>query len=456
MVVFGMSFVGCGGRDDGRGVEYYLENRELLYGTTITIAYAPVFIGRGAEHFGIPGLAAAYMIANPGITIEVRNFANAQRMREIVSVELMAGQSDTLIDSRALDWGHMGTSRFFVNWFDIMSVDLDFNEDDWFMNVFNAFANDDGLFVFPKDFYFEVLMANGRAGGLAEAVDGYDFLSPADLHRLHAQFACYRYAHLFPHHSTFWAVMYNLPYFLDIPNGFVGFQSDSFIDFISHARGISDLAIGQMPLAPYGVELITIHDRPDFGYLFWRNSSPQNLQPFFDYEYDRSQLGSYALLTNANNELIINNFAPAFALSQGATAAQMAVAWDFIQFMQNPENVTNSIFWNSHIHSQPIHRPLFYRQIDIFVPEQISRIGNFLRMPIDMSMENPRNHYITSISATLKSIADLPMRHIESTPRAISIIIQEVLEQFHDGLIDARQAAEYLQNRITIVLMEMD
>ncbi|MCL2171354.1 MAG: hypothetical protein FWB71_04315 [Defluviitaleaceae bacterium] len=187
-------------------------------------------------------------------------------------------------------------------------------------------------------------------------------------------------------------------------------------------------------------------------YIFDRASVPPTIQPFFQFENDYFQ-GGYAFMVDHNGKLLINNFAPAFALSNGATPAQKAVAWDFMMFIQNPANIGGITVYNDAMQGQPLYKPFFRRQVGMNVAAQLPNI----RDNFGMRLTSPNiAHQSEIIGDTLYAMGNMPMRHIQTVTRPIENIIHEVLEQFHDGLIDARQAAEYLQNRITIVLMEMD
>jgi len=53
------------------------------------------------------------------------------------------------------------------------------------------------------------------------------------------------------------------------------------------------------------------------------------------------------------------------------------------------------------------------------------------------------------------ALGDMPMASTRTLPFAIENIIDEALELFHNGLVSAEQTAADLQNRITLVLMEM-
>ncbi|MCL2397346.1 MAG: hypothetical protein FWC93_04695 [Defluviitaleaceae bacterium] len=164
----------------------------------------------------------------------------------------MEGVADTLINSRAIDWRHPGASRFFADWFDVMHSAPDFNEDDWFMNVFHAMAQDGRLVVFPQAFGYEIVFVNGFVPGLVEAFEEYDFITISDINRLHNMLATDGRPHLMVNYSPYWAAMYNIRSFIDIEEyGWVDFNNDDFIQLIEETVAVSSAERNRFFGAPF-------------------------------------------------------------------------------------------------------------------------------------------------------------------------------------------------------------
>jgi len=290
---------------------------------------------------------------------------------------------------------------------------------------------------------------------LAEAFARYDFMTHSDLQRLHKQFSSERHPYMFFAYNVHWGIMYNLENYVNIPQGMANFQNSDFEQVLMQAQGIANNATSFVPFFSGGMPFFVLPAIQNGLYVFDRASVPPTLQPFFQFEYDYFR-GGHAFMIDHSGYLLINNFAPAFALTNSATPAQKATAWDFMMFIQNPDNIGGIDIYSRWMHGQPVYKPFFRRQMQQSVYYQLSNIRENLGMRVKMDMSLPIAHHAEIIGDTLYAMGNMPMRHIQTLTRPIENIIQDVLNQFHDGLIDARQAAEYLQNRITIVLMEMD
>jgi len=110
------------------------------------------------------------------------------------------------------------------------------------------------------------------------------------------------------------------------------------------------------------------------------------------------------------------------------------------------------------MYAQPVYKPLFLHMVEVSIPNQIRRFADAdrLGLSMDLTMPDPRAYYTERIINILYHTANLPMRHAYPIPQTITNILQDVLRDFQDGLITAEAAAEYLQNRVGLVLMEME
>lgn len=458
LAVFVFSLTMAGGNEvyatSDRGIADYLNNRELLDGTTITIFHLNDPNSGTFDRYGIRAAAQMYMMQNRGIIIDIRRFADTESLGEALLADFIAGTlDDVLIDSRAIDWRNPSVSADFVDWFETMQTDPNFNEADWFTNAFDAMAIDGRLTAFPRGFLFGMIGANSEVAGLVDALAQYETITNADLLRLHETFGAYR-PHLYHSHNSVHTPIYHLYEFLDIEAGRVEFDSEEFIDLIVRSNNIPR---SNSPFLQYadGFELPFSTTVGGFSleglrnlsedYLFLQYIAPHNLMPFFRAQQPYVFAGNVPMVDTDGNLLIVHT-EPAFLLSPNATTAQQAVAWDFMQFLQNPEN-TLSI---SRMRTLPVYKPLFHHEIGLSVRDDIAFFENPMRdtIPIDLSMENPVEYYIERITEILYALANEPMRHIQPFGQAIEDIIVNTMTDFGDGLISAEQAAEYLQSRI--------
>jgi hypothetical protein len=146
-----------------------------------------------------------------------------------------------------------------------------------------------------------------------------------------------------------------------------------------------------------------------------------------------------------------------FALSSGASHTQQALAWEFMKFatlaplreddrlhhglftsLMNFNSAARSHAHNTFLHSfgwtpQTFHILQGWHWAGTGWHEAIERLVNY------------------SDNATA-----MPIRDTRYAPEFVRNVVKETLHQFHDGLITAEQAANDLQNRITLIIMEMD
>ena len=308
-------------------------DRSLFYGETLTIATA------GGQHFQL--FARRYMDANPGVNIEITNltdysddadrFANEQ---DEIGVQLMAGSAPALIDGAFVDHRDPRSTHFFVDWFPIMDADPNFDEDDWFMNVFHASAVNGRLHAFPLLFHREMVTANSTVPGLSEALAAQDSITLSELMELHRSISVDTSFLFDSYFDTRLVVQLYLDRFLDMETGFVDFNNEQFIDLIAYARELTR-------------PNIRLQERQ---WRWWINPeleaywSEKYFFSFYVMYQDLPRLETGPLFTeltplvNECGELLVSPWAT-YVLNANATPIEQALAWDFIQFMKNPENL---------------------------------------------------------------------------------------------------------------------
>ncbi|MCL1994798.1 MAG: hypothetical protein FWG63_01170 [Defluviitaleaceae bacterium] len=428
-----------------RNIEEYLKDRRLLNGTTITmfVVEEPVM-----------GLTAQmYMMQNPGITVNVVN---------VMDIGSFSDTDFTLIDSRAVDWRSPSVSANLADWFGIMYTDPNFNENDWFLNIFDAMAVDGRLTAFPRAFSFGVAAANSRVADLTDTLAQYNTVTNEDLLVLHERFATEELPYLYFSHNFLNSTIGQIDRFLDIEAGRVEFDNEEFENLLTRisdvSRGESSESFHELLLRQWLMEF-SVEYTENFldSYLFRQYFVPQSLEPFFHLELVGGGFMGYVPIVDSAGNLLVTHLEPAFVLSSDATSAQQAVAWDFMQFLQNPDQGLSTA---SHTmqHNLPTFKPLFHNMVDTRVQSHVISFLNQLlgsdhdTIPVNLSMDNPMEYYKERITDILYTAANMPMRHIQPFSQTIIDILSEVLADFDNGIISAQQAAERLQSRVSIYL----
>ena len=432
----------------------YFEDRSLFIGETLTISICDNAFG------GIVHRAREYMRENPGVYIEVNRHRTREGFVANVTTQLFAGVADTLIMASAsdinferavfetawlLDWHNPRVAHFFGDFFPIMKSTPDFNEADWHMNVLNAMATNGRLTTFPLMFDIDIFAGNRNIPALAEVQGGHITLD--EMLDLHSRFAPDDML-LYPFYAASDAIPLMIASHIDMENHIVDFYNQDFMDFLNDLRALS------RPANDSHVSRGTFHGSWNlyldqvwsYRYLF-RNFEAIGYSHRLIYDESHKQFISPAPLVDRDNNLFIDPRL-SFALNANATPAQQALAFDFIRFFLCPG------FWSGA--GDNLHPPIILG-ISPYRPVQTFRFRYWY--PALVWNDEPPEKQNELAQAAIdfhNKIAEMPATIRYPIPAAIKNIMHEVLRQFNDGLIDARQTAELLQNRITIVLMEMD
>jgi len=424
-------------------------DRSLFYGETITIATSWAVI--------INGYAVRYMKANPGVRINIIDYFNTLTRGEIapselsfdlvrpeIATQLMAGTAPTLIDGFLVDSFDPRQAVFFYDWYLLMDADPNFNEEDWFMNAFHGFSINGQLFQLPLVFFYHPLFVNTTIPNLSEAMNNKrDGVTMAELMELHREFSQY-HSHLLEEYFTAERLLqYYIDRFVDIETGTVDF-GEEFINLVTYAEIITcpdyHRRWATWPLSEAS-EL-----RKSESYLFHFIASVWNHR-FLDHDGERPFAGITPLVNHRGELLIESEFSYSYLLNANATPIEKAIAWDFIMFMMQHYDPNMSLALDGFMF-RSINRDVFYNEKTRILPI-MHREGHSW-------FQGTYEELIAGVHETMTRFHEMPMRYIGARPRVIDDIIEDVMNQFHDGLLSVEQAAELLQNQITLVLMEME
>ena len=151
-------------------------------------------------------------------------------------------------------------------------------------------------------------------------------------------------------------------------------------------------------------------------------------------------------ITNHRGELLIRpSPISSFVLNAFATPVQQALAWDFLKFM------TVTLYVEGHagfIH--PIKRDLLPFRVRWSMYGRSNEVNTFweLRGDPEDNIENVINIFT--------AYSEMPMQHLHILPRRLMEHINYELYLFREGLLSAEDTAVNLQNRVELMLMEMD
>jgi len=423
-------------------------------GITIATAYAQL----------ISELAFLYMQENPEVKINIIDYYSTlggswedglvfDSVRLEIATQLMADSAPTLICSLLADSFDPRQTIFFYDWYKLMDADPNFNEEDWFMNVFHAFSMNDRLYQFPITFGFDPVVVNTAIPGLMEAMsDKRQGVTMSELVELHRQFSAdFPNYYLEEYFSAEILLQYSIDRFIDIEAGVVDF-GEEFIDLIKYAESITSPDVsrnrwGNTFPAGFASSAAELRNSERFLFHFYHR---RFFHHFLDHEGERPFAGITPLV-NERGELFIDPynyfyFGDSYLLSATATPIQKAIAWDFIMFIMQFE-IQYNYSLASMLMMPTLHRDTFYDHARFMVAVQNDGHYNWFGGTNEEAADG--------VIETMTGFLEMPMRRSRTLPRVIEDIISEAMSQFHDGLLSAEQVAELLQNQVSIVLMEI-
>ena len=460
-MAFGLA--ACGGVADEEVFVWpdYIDRQTLFYGQTLTIGVS----ANGREGMRLVPFVNAYMRANPGVNIEfIYLDGDIERTREQIAVQFMAGTAPMLVPGHHVQYPNMHNHDMFANWFPLMEAHPHFNEADWQMNVFDAFAMDGRLLGLSPTFQYMYVMVNSAVPGLAEATAGRDSITLAEMIELYEHFYDPLNSKMIMNgFDVRWALTgWHTHNFFDFNTGYVNFNNQEFIELITQMRGLTNPH--QLLGHPRQI------GRPGDRYLelewsqryMFRQATSHPFEYFSIFD-ENTIFVNPLLVVNDDGELLIHG-APSetWLLSAGATPIQRALAMDFILFIAGNENDTlrlESLFspaagflnapWFPS--GAPVNRYLLYRDGNFAFANML----NQLFINNNWRLAGTQEEADEKIFARMHTAAEMPMARPFHAPWLITDLINEHLELFNSGLQTAQQTAENLQNSVTLAMMEV-
>jgi len=399
---------------------------------------------------GLDEFAQKYMEANPSVTIEVNIIDDFMQAFEMLPAQLMAGTAADLMDSSGIDYRNPSTQALLADWFPVMRADPTFNENDFFMNAFEAMSSGGRLFNMPTSFRFDMIAANTTVPGVSEALGRHSTVTIADLQAIHRSIATESDFFIHDSHDAFLAVVYQLDSFMDFENRTANFNSQEFIDFITEASAITapDAMFGGiMSSNLYSPE----HMAENAQRFLFQHFNPDVYQFLLPLEEELAFNGMVPL-ANERGELLISAF-PSYVLNGRAVPEVQALAWDFIRFMQTPiqnEPIAGTS-WLRGGTIIPVYRPMLRHSLEHALPGWFDWTEEEFGWRSTLTPEQSVEHIYNLLSER----AQMPLTDQMPISMSIMWILSEVMQQHHEGLLTSAQAAADLQNRITLALLEL-
>ena len=431
-----------------------------FYEETLTIAVAAGISGT------LRNFARAYMSANPGVTVEIidysRNAEAVQRGREEVGIQLMAGTAPVLIDGMLVDYLTPGTRQLFADWRPIMAAHPHFDQENYFYAVFDATAIDGRTYSFPLNANMAFVFHNATVPEVVSAMAGRRGITIAEIMEISAGVG--DGMGVDSNFSVLYAVLWQLYRFFDMETGRVDFATPEFIELITAARAMTTPRNNfDWTWAGSGLD----DWRRLAGQYHFRIDSALMREVYGIFQNDFG-FGGPVPLINEQGEIPVAATL-GFVLNGGATYVQQALALDFMRFITEVPPLDP---YADEQDPQVMHLRALFLQIDAGVPP-VSR-SHFALALAEQQPFVIRNFWTTHgwrlinnwrlveeggliaehMTAAMTPHLEAPMTRGNSAPAVVTEAITEILLQFHNGHITAEAAANDLQNRVTLIMLE--
>lgn len=440
LTILVLSISGCGKKaeqTENEAVDTTIETpvEEVKKSLTISLCWDFYYVEEAVENF---------KKNNPDFEVSLTKYSNdTEKYISQVSTALMAGNADDILDGYGINYRDDATVKLLTDFYPLMQADPAYNEDKYFTNVFKALEYEGGLYTFPSNFSFDMVLINNRISDeLTSEFSKLSRLNTFDLidfyNRAKAENGADYYIHDgFDVLTAFFTVTSS---FIDMENKTCDFNNPRFINFLNDAKNATEPGKA-------------------FGYTYSSNSYPpeEEAAKSKKYMFQTVSADVYQYLLDFEEDLVFSNPVP-FTDEKGdlrisplknfcisAQSKNKEIAWEFIKFMAS-EDVFQSE--NAFIPSLPVYKELLAYKFNTDIP--IWTAGYFVDecgWHIKGDVEAQTEKAITKISG----FSNMPMFYTASD---LYTIIMDPIEQFNNGNLTAEQLASELQNKVSLALME--
>jgi len=415
-------------------------DRDQFYGETLTVSVLSRY-----RNF-IMRFADAFMWQNPGVTVELISFGdNLSRALEETSAGLASGTAPVLMESVLVNSRH---THYFEDWLRFIDTTPDFNNDNYFMNVFDAAILNDSLYEFPLTFTFGMVAANRTIPGLTQTMEMYgDGITMSQLMELRNLMhftgnPMYLWYNFDVNHGL-WGYLQN---FFNLETRMVDFNNQRFIDFISYAReatrpdmmfdSFNDLFHGT-PSSVHWMGAINVECEEECSQSFLFRYMAMNRNYDFAGQIDDVLFTGATPIVSDQGDLIITPMRT-HVLNAGATPVQQALAWDFMQFLVSAEG--HRIVEGMGLPMLSVNRETARFTVERNWPSWDARHSS---IGIRIS-GTTGNEAIQNTIERLIALGDMPMILAQTLP----YYAYGTLRDFHYGAVSAEETAQLIQEQV--------
>jgi len=375
---------------------------------------------------------------HPDVEIELHNYrADYDKYRQQVRTQLMAGEADDLLSFVGFNNPSFFDSGLLTDFYPIMQNDPDFNEADYFTNVFEGFAYQNKLLMFPIFYSYFIISVNDTfSSELTEKFMQYDEITYREVFNLYNSLEDKGNYYISTSVDALTVLERNISAFVDFANNKCYFNTPEFIKFITDAKNGTDpqkIADGYLGYThSYGA--LNVLEQPELALKYLFCDDGISIDYYLLPDDAEAKFTHCIPLVHENGTLMIE---PANAFLLNEASKNKELAWEFIKYLLTTETKHS-------MYSFPIHRQIF----ESYVDGEVFRAIGYMRRTFG---EFEPGEAGEQIKARLKTYNEMPM---EFSIYLDFDAIKEIMQSFCDGIFTAEQVASELQNKVSLYLME--
>ena len=407
------------------------------------------------DYYGLDLYAREYERENPNVKVVVNQpirandsgyLAAMANYSKHLQTALMTNTADDILCTDFVDYYKYADSGLLADIYPFLENDPDFNEDDYFMNVIEAFKYKGGLYNFPLNFNVQLIGVNLHINNeLVDAFKKYDKVSVWDLLDLYQKFNPSQY-YLYENFNPPRLLLAEIDSFVDREKGACDFINKRFLDLLNNSHIATaksyDWRFEEYYDAWFSLEAETELSKK---YMFQRVGK-DSFQYIIPQKEDKNFTHFIPLASDDGKVMISTVFAPTqIAVSMGSKHKE--AAWGFIKYLiQARESAYHGI--NSMRINKSATEEVFAKDIQMFFNQpNLSELGI-------MFAEDKENSLKAGVEKIMK-INSMPMHYAGSwVMYHYDNEFWDIFDQYRLGFMTAEQVASWLQNRTELRLKE--
>jgi ABC-type glycerol-3-phosphate transport system substrate-binding protein len=379
---------------------------------------------------------------HPDVVIVLNKYYNdREKYQQLITTQLLAGEADDLLDATAFSDIELAASGLLADFYPLMKNDPTFNEDDYYMNVFEAMAHKNKLIVFPACFtYLMIGVNNVFSPDLADKFRQYDKISLRELLDLYNSVEDKGHRYISQNIDALSATYDNINAFVDLENKTCSFNTPEYIRFITDIKNGTapqKIANGEIGFT-YGFTYFSKANQEEYALSYLFANTESNVYQIFLPNTEDEILTHFIPLVSENGKL---NLVPIKRFCINEASKNKELAWEFVKFITTPE-ANEGVF----IPTFPVNKELF----QTYAVAELTQYIDYWRREF-ISVEGETADVVEQVKDILEAYNEMPM---EYQPYFDFEAIPEIIKSYYAGTLTAEQAALELQNKVSLYLKE--